>query len=80
MSQKEGARARKEVRFNDAVETLTENTKRRDGRRLSAPTIEHDEEPEYSARPTYEDFKREVIDCLDDIRYRRTTDDLVSET
>ena len=80
MSQKEGARARKEVRFNDAAETLTENTKRRDGRRLSAPTIEHDEEPEHSARPTYEDFKREVTDCLDDVRYRRTTDDLVSET
>ena len=80
MSPNEGARARKEVRFNDAAETLAENAKRCDGRRLSAPTIEHDDEPEYPARPTYGDFRREVTNCLDDVRYRRTTDDLVSET
>ena len=56
-----GAHAYKEVRFSDVAEALTKNTKRYSGRRLSAPTIEYNNE-ELTAYLIYEDFRYKVTD------------------
>jgi hypothetical protein len=75
----EGADARKEVRFSkEAVSsTFFEAPKKKAKRpnvRLSTAPIEADNDDDAGerAKPTYDDFKREVTDRLDSVRYTET--------
>jgi hypothetical protein len=79
----EGADARKEVRFSkEAVSsTFFEAPKKKAKRpsvRLSTVPIEADDDDDAGerAKPTYNDFKREVTDRLDSVRYAETFESL----
>jgi uncharacterized protein YoxC len=85
----EGANARKEVHFKkditDSVprEALKKKTRRSASARLSAPVELHEEDDNDvgpRGSPTLADFKREVTDRLEEVRYGQSYEDLLEDT